>query len=102
MPRAIAAGPRSDLLAIATRIRSHMNPTLSAAGWRVYDGYLKANRVEHGTRSYGEVVKLVLGTHLGSRLTPAAWRVAPRHGSHRNERLSGVAGATSGARGSPS
>jgi hypothetical protein len=81
---AIAAGPRSDLLAIANRLRSQVNPTLSAAGWRVYDGYLKANRVERGTHSYGEVVALVLGTHLGARLTPAAG--SSRHG----KALSGV------------
>jgi hypothetical protein len=31
------------------------------AGWRVYDRYLKANRVASGTESYAEVVKLVLG-----------------------------------------
>jgi hypothetical protein len=75
----IAAGPRSDLLAIAHRFRSQVSPTLSAAGWRVYDGYLKANRVERGTQSYGEVVKLVLGTHRGARLTPAAG--STRHGT---------------------
>ena len=79
MPRAIAAGPRSDLLAIANRFRSQVNPTLSAAGWRIYDRYLKANRVERGTQSYGDVVKLVLGTHLGARLTPAAG--SSRHGT---------------------
>ena len=49
-----------------------MNPRLSAAGWRVYDRYLKANRVERGTQSYADVVRLVLGTRLGARLTPAA------------------------------
>ena len=32
------------------------------AGWRVYNQYLKANRVESGTRSYTEVVRLILGT----------------------------------------
>ena len=78
-----------------------MNPTLSAAGWRVYDRYLKANRVERGAQSYADVVRLVLGTRLGARLTPAAG--SSRHGtaSQRNERLSGVAGVTSGLRWSP-
>ena len=30
-------------------------------GWRVYDRYLKANRVERGSASYADVVRLVLG-----------------------------------------
>lgn len=63
--RAVAAelgpGPRADLLAIAERLRRHINPRLSAAGWRVYDGYLKANRVAAGAASYSEVVRLMLG-----------------------------------------
>jgi hypothetical protein len=37
---------------------------VSAAGWRVYDQYLKVNRVDEGTASYAEVVRLVLGTNL--------------------------------------
>jgi hypothetical protein len=69
---AIAAGPRSDLLAIALRVQTQVSPRLSAAGWSVYDRYLKANRVERGTQSYADVVRLVLGTGLGARLTPAA------------------------------
>jgi hypothetical protein len=31
----------------------------------MYDRYLKANRVEAGTASYGHVLRLVLGTELG-------------------------------------
>jgi len=61
------AGPRADLRAIAARIARDVSPRVSSAGWRVYDGYLKANRVEGGTASYGEVIKLVLGTPLGQR-----------------------------------
>jgi hypothetical protein len=38
---------------------------VSAAGWRVYDRYLKANRIEAGTASYAQVVRLALGTQLG-------------------------------------
>jgi hypothetical protein len=55
------AGPRDDLRAIARRIEQHLNPRVAMAGWQVYDRYLKANRVERGTESYAEVVKLVLG-----------------------------------------
>jgi len=57
----LAPGPRDDLRAVAARIRSQVSPVVSAGSWRVYDRYLKANRVESGTRSYGEFVRLVLG-----------------------------------------
>ena len=40
------------------------------AGWRVYDSYLKANRVEAGAASYAEVVRLVLGARLASGGAP--------------------------------
>ena len=58
----LAPGPRADLQAIAERIRRQVSPAISTAGWRVYDRYLKANRVEAGAASYAEVVRLVLGT----------------------------------------
>jgi hypothetical protein len=54
-------GPRRDLEQIAERVRRELQPRISAAGWRVYDRYLKANRVEAGTASYAYVVRLVLG-----------------------------------------
>jgi hypothetical protein len=60
----LAAGPRADLRAMRERSESHVNPRLSAAGWRVYDSYLKANRVEAGAASYAEVVRLALGLGL--------------------------------------
>jgi hypothetical protein len=71
----LAEGPRADLRAIDERLRQHVNPRVSAAGWRVYDSYLKANRVEAGTASYDQVVRLALG-------------------------LTGVRAVTSGSRGS--
>ena len=37
---------------------------LSQASWRVYDAYLKANRVEAGTASYAQVVQLILGSGM--------------------------------------
>jgi uncharacterized protein DUF3810 len=58
----LADGPRGDLRAIADRIRRQVRPAVSNAGWRVYDQYLKANRVDAGTESYAQVVRLVLGT----------------------------------------
>jgi len=67
---ALAAGPREDLQAIRDRVARHVSPRLSAAGWRVYDSYLKANRVEAGAASYGEVVRLALGARLASGRAP--------------------------------
>jgi hypothetical protein len=61
----LAAGPRADLRAVAARLARDVRPEVSAAGWRVYDKYLKANRVEAGAASYAQVVRLVLGTTLG-------------------------------------
>ena len=66
----LAPGPRADLQAIARRLQQQISPAVSAAGWRVYDRYLKANRVEAGAASYGEVVRLVLGVRFGPGWTP--------------------------------
>jgi hypothetical protein len=67
----LADGPRRDIRAMRERYERHVNPRLSAAGWKVYDEYLKANRVESGARSYGEVVMLVLGTRFVGDGRPA-------------------------------
>jgi hypothetical protein len=56
----MADGPRRDVLAISERLRRGQLPFLRNASWRVYDGYLKANRVEEGIRSYGQVITLIL------------------------------------------
>ncbi len=69
----LASGPREDLAAVAERMARHVSPRLSAAGWRMYDRYLKANRVEAGAASYAEVVRLVLGVKFsvdGRSLAP--------------------------------
>ncbi len=71
------AGPRDDLTAIAERVRSQVNPRVSAVGWGIYDQYLKANGIEQGTRSYTDVVRLVLGTSLGVEALPAVSGAAP-------------------------
>jgi hypothetical protein len=60
----LGAGPRAALRAIRDRFARDVNPWVSTAGWRVYDSYLKANRVEAGAASYAEVVRLVLGVRL--------------------------------------
>jgi hypothetical protein len=56
----LEAGPRQDINAIADRLRRGQLPLLRNASWRVYDHYLRANRVDEGIRSYGEVVTLLL------------------------------------------
>jgi hypothetical protein len=63
------AGPRADLRAMADRLARNVSPAVSSAGWRVYDRYLKANRVEDGTASYTRVIRLALGTDVGRRAT---------------------------------
>ncbi len=66
----LADGPRADLQAVRDRLLRQVNPTVSAAGWRVYDQYLKANQVDEGTASYADVVRLVLGTAFADDWTP--------------------------------
>ena len=60
----LADGPKRDLNAVVARIRRSEQPWLRDAGWRVYDRYLKANRVEEGIRSYGAVLTLILRARL--------------------------------------
>ena len=57
-------GPRADLREISDRIRRHAVPVASRAGYALYDRFLKANRIEAGVRSYGEVLRLLLGTRF--------------------------------------
>ena len=57
---AVAEGPRQDVQAITDRLQRGQLPFLRNASWRVYDRYLRANRVEEGIRSYGQVINLVL------------------------------------------
>jgi hypothetical protein len=66
----LAAGPRRDLDAIVQRLRRGQLPLLRNASWRVYDQYLRANRVEEGIRSYGEVVTLILRARFENGWTP--------------------------------
>ena len=66
----LAPGPASDRRAIADRIRRDFNPTIYAAGWQIYDRYLKANRVSLGAASYAQVVRLALGARFGPGWTP--------------------------------
>jgi hypothetical protein len=67
LANALTAGPVADLQAIRERNARDINRRVSDAGWRVYDSYLKANRVDAGTASYDEVVRLVLGVRVDGR-----------------------------------
>jgi hypothetical protein len=49
-----------DLRAIAARA-AQASPAVQRSAERVYDTYLKANRVSSGVASYGEVITLILG-----------------------------------------
>jgi hypothetical protein len=66
MAQQLGPGPRADLLAIRDRLARTVSPAISTASWRVYDRYLKMNRVDRGTESYADVVRLILGTRLGT------------------------------------
>jgi hypothetical protein len=61
---ALAAGPRDDLRAMAARYE-RSSPVVREAASDVYDGYLRANRVDEGIASYEAVLRLMLGTRLG-------------------------------------
>ena len=72
--RQLEEGPRADLRAISDRIRRYAIPAASRAGYAMYDRFLKANRVEAGVRSYGEVLRLLLGTRFNEDGSPALRR----------------------------
>lgn len=74
MTRRLDEGPRADLHAISNRIQRHAVPVASRAGYALYDRFLKANRVEAGVRSYGEVLRLLLGTRFNEDGTPVLRR----------------------------
>ena len=63
-------GPRADLQEIAERLRRGQFPLLRTFSWRVYDRYLKANRVDEGVRSYDEVLTLILRARFDEGWTP--------------------------------
>ena len=70
LANALGAEPRADIEAVVERQRRSQVPWLRTAGWRVYDQYLKANRVEEGVRSYGAVVTLILRARFEPGWTP--------------------------------
>ena len=58
------AGPTADFRAVSERA-SQTVPVVRINANRVYDRYLRANRVDEGIASYGAVVDLVLGSTIG-------------------------------------
>jgi hypothetical protein len=52
-------GVREDLAAIADRLTAE-DPRVQRAAERVYDEYLRANRVADGTASYGRALQIIL------------------------------------------
>lgn len=66
----VAEGPRRDVQAISDRLQRGQLPFLRNASWRVYDNYLRANRVEEGIRSYGKVVNLILRARFDDGWVP--------------------------------
>lgn len=63
----LGPGPRADIRAIVARAR-RAQPLVRAVSWRVYDRYLRANRVAEGVGSYDAVTRLVLGAALTAPL----------------------------------
>jgi hypothetical protein len=67
----LEAGPTEDLRAIERRV-AEAAPRVREAARAAYDQFLRANRVESGVRSYGELVTLIAGSRLdlGGRPVP--------------------------------
>lgn len=67
MPRAdwvairetLSPGVREDIAALAERL-TRQRPEVRRQAFRVYDGYLRSNRVEDGVRSYSRVLRVLL------------------------------------------
>ena len=55
----LSDGPRADLRAIAARAAERW-PALQDVAWRVYDRFLKVNRVSEGIARYDAVTRLLL------------------------------------------
>jgi hypothetical protein len=64
-------GPRDDLRQISARYE-RTSPAVRRAAQGLNDGYLRANRVAEGIRSYEAVLRLMLGTKFDPGWTPKA------------------------------
>jgi MYXO-CTERM domain-containing protein len=66
----LAAGPREDLAAIERRAAAQVD-LVQRVGWRVYDGYLRAQGVREGVASYSRVIELIVRAERRSSLEPS-------------------------------
>jgi hypothetical protein len=67
---ALTRGPQRDIDSIIERLRRGQLTLLRNASWVMYDQYLKANRVDEGVRSYGEVITLILRARFDAGWVP--------------------------------
>jgi hypothetical protein len=81
----LESGPRRDVDDIAERLRRGRWPLLQQHSWKVYDQYLKANRVEAGIRSYGLVVTLILRARFEDGWRPVRLGSDPGDARHRGQ-----------------
>jgi hypothetical protein len=63
----VDAAVKTDLEAIVARM-SKQSPDVQRTASRVYDEYLRANRVADGTASYSRALQLILSTKLKDAL----------------------------------
>lgn len=61
-----------DFAAIRERNKHFVNLRLSRFSWRIYNGYLKSNRVASGVQNYDEVTRLMAGIPLDAQGLPVA------------------------------
>ena len=71
----LESGPRADVAAISERLQRGQVPLLRDAGWRVYDQYLKANRVEEGVRNYDAVISLLVRARFEKDWVPVRSKI---------------------------
>jgi len=64
----IDPGVRRDYDAVVQRMTRQQKPQVQATATRVYDSYLRANRVADGTRSYSRALTLILAPPLRSAI----------------------------------
>ena len=62
----------SDFAALRARNAHFVNLNFSRFSWRVYNSYLKSNRIASGVRNYDEVTRLLAGIPLDAQGLPAA------------------------------
>jgi hypothetical protein len=70
--RRLRLDPRvnADFIAGRERFLRHYKPQIFALQWRFYDRYLRSSGVAGGVASYGQFLKLLVGTPLDSQGLP--------------------------------